>query len=245
MFTARLTRFLGLRQDEVTMRSFQRSRPIVAVAICVLTWGGLACGPVGAGEFSTAAATAQAATDVGPTTRFVLSCYDRAFVGDPKVYDDCFTEDFKATGPETRMVSTEADGSLRGRAYIQAYHDMNHGDAVAWGSVTMKTLWSVEANDKVIRLMRWVSSKPKGSYAGIDNIPPDLVVTIDGIFVDTIRDGKIAEQFFAYDTMRFITDIAQGDMKKVAAALVKMDAVMAAAKKAAAEGKSMPQAQQN
>jgi hypothetical protein len=34
-------------------------------------------------------------------------------------------------------------------------------------------------------------------------------------------------------------------MKKVAAALVKMDAVMAAAKKAAAEGKSMPQAQQN
>jgi ketosteroid isomerase-like protein len=194
-------------------------------------------GQNGAGELSTAASTAVAATNVGPKTKFVLRCYDRAFVGDPKVYDDCFTEDFKSTGPETRMVSTEPDGSLRGRAYIKAYHDMNHGDAVAWNSVMMQTVWSVETDTKVIRLMREIFSKPKGSYAGIDNIPPDVTVTIDGIFVDTLRDGKIADQFFTYDTMRFITDVAQGDMKKVAGALVKMDAVMAEMKKAAASGK--------
>jgi ketosteroid isomerase-like protein len=212
------------------------------IAATALVLAGMAGGPAragqnGAGELSTAASTAEAATNVGPKTKFVLRCYDRAFVGDPTVYDDCFTEDFKSTGPETRMVSTEPDGSLRGRAYIKAYHDMNHGDAVAWNSVMMQTVWSVETDTKVIRLMREIFSKPKGSYAGIDNIPPDVTVTIDGIFVDTLRDGKIADQFFTYDTMRFITDVAQGDMKKVAGALVKMDALMSEMKKAAASGK--------
>ena len=54
-----------------------------------------------------------------------------------------------------------------------------------------------------------------------------------GIFVHTLRDGKIADQFFTYDTMRFISDVAQGDRKKVAGALVRMDAVMAEMKKGA------------
>jgi hypothetical protein len=219
------------------------SRPITTrflLAAMALAAVGMAPGLAGAGALSTAAHTAEVATNVGPKTLFVLECYDRAFAGDPKVYDDCFTEDFKSTGPETRMMSKYPDGSMRGREYIKAYHDMNTGDAVAWKSVLMETVWSVETDTKVIRLMRDIFSQSKGSYAGIDNIPPDRKVTVDGIFVDTLRDGKISEQFFAYDTMRFLTDIAGGDMKEAAEALLKMDAMMTAMKKASADGKPGP-----
>jgi hypothetical protein len=93
--------------------------------------------------------------------------------------------------------------------------------------------------------MRDIFSKSKGTYAGIDNIPPDLMVRIDGIFVDTLRDGKIADQFYAYDTLHFISDVAQGDMNKVAAALIKMGAMKAAIQKAIAEGKPIPQPPHN
>jgi hypothetical protein len=123
-----------------------------------------------AGGLSTAAHTAEVATNAGPKTLFVLKCYDRAFAGDPKVYDDCFTEDFKSIGPETRMMSRFADGSMRGREYIKAYHDMNTGDAVAWKSVMMKTAWSLETDTRVVRLMRNIFSQPKRSYAGIDTM---------------------------------------------------------------------------
>ena len=199
----------------------------------------LACGPAvaaGSAAQNNIGQTSTAAAGAGPMTRFVLKCYDRAFNGDPTVYDDCFTEDFKAIGPETRMISTEPDGSLRGRAYIKAYHDMNHGDATAWNTLKFDTVWSLETGDTVVRLMRDSFADPKGSYAGIENIPPDRQVVIDGIFVDRLRDGKIASLFFTYDTMRFLTDIAGGDTKQVAAALIRMDAMMAQMRKAAVPG---------
>jgi len=196
--------------------------------------------PALAQDRATAANTAEVVKDAGPKTRFVLQCYDRAFRGDPKVYDDCFTPDYVMRGPETRMVSNEPDGGLHGRSAIQAYHDMNHGDAKAWKDVEFKTVWSLESGDKVIRMMRGIYSKPEGSYAGIDNIPPDRVVTINGIFVDTLRNGKIADQFFAYDTMGFITDIAGGDMHKVATAMIKMGDMMKAARQAQKDGNPFP-----
>src|SRR5690606_14710951 len=125
----------------------------------------LVCGPAAAQERSTAAETAAAATEAGPLTRFVLDCYDRAYRGEAGVYDDCFTEDYKMLGPETKLVSREPDGALHGRSAIQAYHDMNHGDAVAWGNVEFQTVWSMENDDTVVRIMRWISSDPKGDYA--------------------------------------------------------------------------------
>jgi hypothetical protein len=163
-------------------------------------------------EPSTAGETAaNAPAGTGPLTLFVLDCYDRAFNGEADVYDDCFTEDFKAMGPETKMLSPFEDGSLRGREYIQAYHDMNHGDAVAWNSALFETVWSVETEDMVIRLMRGIYSESNGNYLGITDIPDDRKVTINGVFVDWIRDGKIREQFFTYDTLNFLLDTAGGD----------------------------------
>jgi hypothetical protein len=166
-------------------------------------------------EPSTAGETAANAPEgTGPLTLFVLDCYDRAFNGEPGVYDDCYTEDFKAIGPETKMLSPFEDGSLRGREYIQAYHDMNHGDAVAWNSALFEMVWSIETEDMVIRLMRGIYSESNGSYLGINDIPDDRKVTINGVFVDWLRDGKIHEQFFAYDTLNFLLDTAGGDFNK-------------------------------
>jgi hypothetical protein len=47
---------------------------------------------------------------------------------------------------------------------------MNTGDAVAWKSVIMETVWSLATGTKVVRMMRDIFSQPKGSYAGIDTI---------------------------------------------------------------------------
>jgi hypothetical protein len=192
----------------------------------LLTLTGIVSGMASA-EVSTAGETASAAPPgTGPLTMLVLECYDRAFNGDADVYDDCYTEDFKAIGPETKMLSPFEDGSLRGREYIQAYHDMNHGDAVAWNSAMFETVWSLEIDDMVIRLMRGIYSDSNGSYIGITDIPKDREVIIDGVFIDWIRDGKIREQFFTYDTLNFLIDTAGGDFKKAGEGLVSIGEMM-------------------
>ena len=192
-----------------------------ALSGCTSTSTGNAVVVQKAGGISTAAYNASVAPkETGPLTMFVLDCYDRAFRGEAGVYDDCFTEDFKAIGPETKMMSPHEDGSLRGRSYIKAYHDMNHGDAVAWGSAKFQMLWSVEVDNMVIRLMRGIYSESKGSYIGITDIPSDHSVTINGVFVDWIEDGKIKEQFFGYDTLNFLLDTAQGDFTKAGKGLL-------------------------
>jgi hypothetical protein len=57
------------------------------------------------------------ANRIGMKTRFVLDCYARVDRGDDAtVSTDCFTPDYKMIGPETRMLSKEPDGSLRGEA---------------------------------------------------------------------------------------------------------------------------------
>ncbi|OGN96899.1 MAG: hypothetical protein A2Z77_00440 [Chloroflexi bacterium RBG_13_51_36] len=191
-------------------------------------------------ENSTVGKTIVKAKNIGSLTRFVLDAWDNAYNGTPGVFQKYFTPDFKMTGPETKMVSQEPDGSLRGKPSIQSYHDMNHGDAQAWGKVVSECVWSLEADNTVVRIMRWTSSKPRGSYAGLENIPKDRVVTINGVFIDKLRNGKIYDMFWAYDTMSFLVDIAGGDMKAAGKALGKMGEMMEAVKKAQAEGKTMP-----
>jgi len=165
---------------------------------------------------------------VGKKTQFVLDCYARVDRGnDPNVFRDCFTPDYKMTGPETKMLSK--DGSLHGEQAINAMGAMNRNDDASFGKKDWKLVMSMENGDTVVRRMRWTGKVPKGSYAGFENLPKGLTVTGDAVLIDTFRDGKIAEQFFTYDTMGFLMDLAQGDMKKLAAALLKFDAQRTAA----------------
>lgn len=189
-------------------------------------------------ENSTVGKASEKAKDASPLTRFVLEAWDRAYNGDPNVFEDYFTPDFKMLGPETRMVSQEPDGSLRGKSAIQSYHEMNHGDAQAWGKVEAEMVFSLEADNTVVRIMRWTSSEPRGNYAGFENLPKDRVVTINGVFIDKLRDGKIYEMWFTYDTLNFLLDIAGGDHKEAGEALGKMGEMMEAMK-VQAEGKPM------
>ena len=191
-------------------------------------------------ENSSVGKASEKAKDAGSLTRFVLEAWDHAYSGTPNVFEDYFTPDFKMLGPETKMVSQEPDGSLRGKAAIQSYHDMNHGDAQMWGKVEAECVFSLEADNTTVRIMRWTSSEPRGNYAGVENIPPDRVVTINGVFIDKLRDGKIYEMWFTYDTLNFLLDIAGGDHKKAADALAKMGEMMEMMKKAQAEGKPLP-----
>jgi hypothetical protein len=88
--------------------------------------------------------------------------------------------------------------------------------------------------------MRWTGRAPKASYGGFDNLPSDMVITGDAVLIDSFKNGRINEQYYVWDMFGFMMDLAQGDMKKMAAAMLKMDAVMQAARKAAAEGTPLP-----
>jgi len=48
----------------------------------------------------------------------------------------------------------------------------------------------------------------------------------DVITIYTFRDGKIAKEFFAYDTLNFFMDPAQGDPERMAKALAAMKPMM-------------------
>jgi ketosteroid isomerase-like protein len=170
---------------------------------------------------------------IGKKTQFVLDCYARVDKGaDETVFSDCFAPDYKMTGPETKMLSK--DGSLHGKAAIDAMGAMNRNDSASFGQKDWTLVMSMEDDHTVVRRMRWTGKAPHGSYAGFENLPNDLTITGDAVLIDTLRDGKIADQFFVYDTMGFFMDLAQGDMRKMGAALVKMGDMMAPQKSAPA-----------
>jgi hypothetical protein len=99
---------------------------------------------------------------------------------------------------------------------------MNRNDDASFGKKDGTLVMSMENDTTVVRRMRWTGKAPHGSYGGFENLPSDLTITGDAVLIDTLRDGKIAEQFYVYDTLGFLMDLAQGDMRKLANALQKM-----------------------
>ena len=166
--------------------------------------------------------------------RFIDDTYDRVHAGDPKVFAECFTPDFTYTGPEAKMMS--ADGSLHGENALRAMYSFEHGDKGSWSSVTRENIIEIESGDYFLRVMKWVAKHPYESYLGFDNLPPDMEVTNHIFIVYTFRDGKICNEFFAYDTLGYFTDIAQGDMQKAATALAKFTPMMSAGKGTVKDG---------
>jgi ketosteroid isomerase-like protein len=168
---------------------------------------------------------------IGKKTQFVLDCYARVDKGgDGTVFSDCFTPDYTMTGPETKMLSK--DGSLHGEAAIKAMGGMNRNDDASFGKKDWTLVMSMENDNTVVRRMRWTGKAPHGSYAGFEDLPNNLTITGDAVLIDTFRDGRIADQFFVYDTMGFFMDLAEGDMKKMGAALAKMGDMIATQKAA-------------
>src|SRR4030042_561690 len=150
-------------------------------------------------------------------SRFIDTTYERVHAGDPDVFAECFTPDFTYHGPESKMMSP--DGALHGENAIRAMYAFNNGDKGSWGKGERESIVEVETKDRLFRVMRWTAQKPYKAYAGFDKLPPDMKVKTGVFILYTFRDGKICDEFFAYDTLGYFIDMAQGDMKKAAAAL--------------------------
>jgi ketosteroid isomerase-like protein len=150
-------------------------------------------------------------------SRFIDTTYERVHAGDPDVFAECFTPDFTYKGPESKMMST--DGCLHGENAIRAMYSLNNGDKGSWGNVKREIATEIETDNHLFRIMRWTAKNPYKSYAGFEKLPPDMKVEIDVFILYTFRKGKICSELFAYDTLGYFIDMAQGDMKKAAAAL--------------------------
>ena len=167
---------------------------------------------------SMAVATLTACSSNSPAskTEFISMCYDMLDKKDERVYDVCFTEDFWVKGPET---VNEPDGKIHGRNAVAGKIAMGGTDLQAYREVEMVTTVIVETDDTIVVNERWVGRGPiAGGYAamGNPNPPADLEVVNDMIDVYTFRDGKISSQFFQYDTMNFVTTLAENDPKRIA-----------------------------
>jgi SnoaL-like polyketide cyclase len=156
--------------------------------------------------------------------KFLEECAARTVAHDPKVMDDCYTKDFRLAG--NFEVRSAPNRELIGREAVCAKMVWGTGDKSAFKSLKRYILYYIEQGDKIAYQRRWVAEGPKGSYAGFSDLDPNLKVEMDALEVFTFRDGKIASEFWAYDTMGFALDFAGGDPQKVAASLERMKPFM-------------------
>jgi ketosteroid isomerase-like protein len=189
-----------------------------------------------AAVLASVAVSSVAAAEQSAQSKFLDACLARVDNKkakiDPTVFKDCYTPDFVLMGPETHGTK---DHSFHGKQAVDAKTRMGGGDSSAWGSVKFWTADEIESGDKIVRHMHWEAKNPKnGAYAGFTGLPPDMVLTDDVITIYTFRDGKIAKEFFAYDTLNFFMDLAQGDPKKMGDALAAMKPMMDAMKQTGA-----------
>ena len=162
------------------------------------------------------------AAEESAKSKFVDDCYDMLDANDQRVFDVCFTDDFWVMGPET---SGQPDGKLHGRAAVQGKMSMGNGDVAAYRDIQITNTIISEGPDVIVRHMHWVATGPiAGTYAamGNPNPPEDLQVINEMIDVYTFRDGKISSQFFQYDTVNFVSTLAEDDPERIADFIVLM-----------------------
>jgi hypothetical protein len=98
-----------------------------------------------------------------------------------------------------------------------------------------------ESGNTLVRHLHQQFKGPRVSnYAGFTDLPRDLSFPVDVIIVYTFKDGKIASEFFQYDSMGFLMDLAQGDPQKIAAALEGMKPFMEYMKQHGAVPEGLP-----
>jgi hypothetical protein len=156
-----------------------------------------------------------------PRVKFLEDCAARTIAHDPTVFDQCYTPDFRLSGSiETHYAPNR---TLVGRNAVNAKMVWGTGDKNAFKSLNRYILYYIEDGDRIAYHRRFVAVGPRvASYAGVTNIAPDLKLEMDALEVITFRDSKIASEFWTYDTLGFVMDLAGGDPQKVAASLVAM-----------------------
>jgi ketosteroid isomerase-like protein len=164
------------------------------------------------------------AADRSAQSRFLDSCLKRVDIDrDKTAAKDCYTSDFVMMGPETHATK---DHAIHGAEAVAAKLAMGGGDSSAWGSVRFWTVDEIESGNKIVRHMHWEAKHPHGTYAGFDGLPADMTLEDDVITIYTLSGGKIAKEFFAYDTLNFFMDLVQGDPERMAKALAAMKPMM-------------------
>ncbi|HEX4024781.1 MAG TPA: ester cyclase [Steroidobacteraceae bacterium] len=153
--------------------------------------------------------------------RFLEDCAARTVAHDPTVFDQCYTKDFRLSGSiETHYAPNR---TLVGRDAVCAKMIWGTGDKSSFKSLKRYILYYIEQGDKIAYPRKWVAEGPaNGSFGGMTGLDPNLKVEMDALEVFTFRGGKIASEFWTYDTMGFMLDFAGGDPQKVAAALERM-----------------------
>lgn len=154
-----------------------------------------------------------------PKTAFLERMLGRMFAGDPAVFEDCCTEDFKMTNPEFHLISP--DGSLRGAFAIETMSRYFRNDGTGYKKVGMETVWTEETETRLYREVRWTASEPFGSYGGFEEgeRADDLKVVLRVIEIVTFRDGRICEIHGVYDHLGYYHDMAGGDFDLMAKAI--------------------------
>jgi hypothetical protein len=115
------------------VNGIHKLKAFVTASAGVLALAGLVCPP------------AIAERQIGPKARFVLDCYARVDKGgDPTVFKDCFTPDFRMSGPEMNLLSTSPDQAIHGEAAVDAMGAMNRNDDASFGTKDWKLVMSME-----------------------------------------------------------------------------------------------------
>lgn len=171
------------------------------------------------------AAAPAAAEELSDRSRFVDKCLAMIDAQDESVYDLCYTSDYVLSGgPETYFAPGR---KLIGRNGVRAKMVVGAGDLSSFDSIEMTWTDLAESRDTLVRHLHQDFKGPRNpNYAGFIGLPRDLAFPVDVIIVYTFRDGKIASEFFQYDSMGFLLDLGQGDPDKIAAALKAMMPLM-------------------
>lgn len=185
------------------------------------------------------AAAPVAAKEQSQRSRFVDKCLALIAAHDDSVYDRCYTSDYVLSGgPETYFAPGR---KLVGRNAVRAKMVMGTGDLSSFDSIAMTWTDLAESGDTLVRHLHQEFKGPHNpNYAGFTGLPRHLAFPVDVIIVYTFRDGKIASEFFQYDSMGFLLDLGQGDPDKIAAALKAMMPMMAQMKSGAVPEGSAP-----
>jgi len=152
---------------------------------------------------------------------------------------DCYTDDYVLSGgPETYFASGR---KIVGREAVRSKMMLGTGDSGSFDSIAMVWTDVAESANTLVRHLHQDFKGPKNpNYAGFTNLPRDLQFPVDVITIYTFRDGKIASEFFQYDSMGFLLDLAQRNPDRIAAALKVMIPMMEKMNKSGVAGEAGP-----